>query len=334
VIPRVSVIIPTHNRAQQTQCAIDSVLAQTFSDLEVIVVDDGSSDGTANVLREAYGDRIRYFYQANQGPSMARNRGIEAARGEWIAFLDSDDLWEKDKLDWQFKALEKYGWQCAACYTDVQLFNSTETRSIFQLSKETYLHGDPMGVNTEVWKLLVDPAGGNMVLSPSSLLARAEVVRKTGGFDPRLRYTEDTEFLFRLSLVTGFCYVNRPLVRRDQAPPEVRHVGISADWNRVEFRLQHSQLRWESLLRLSESLPKKMRSAIREGLRSTHSAWANWYLVTGQFEMARQAVSRAAMTRLTINGALKWLLTWVSPQLALRHLQHRIASGKTTLTLE
>src|ERR1022692_2824174 len=130
--PTVSVVIPTYERSGKVQGAIDRVLAQTSSDFEVIVVDDGSSDGTGPVLEETFGDRIRYYFQNNQGVSVARNRGIAEARGEWIAFLDSDDLWEKDKLEWQFKALETFRPQCGACYTDTRLFNHPETRTLFQ----------------------------------------------------------------------------------------------------------------------------------------------------------------------------------------------------------
>ena len=79
--PKVSVVIPTYNRAAKVQSAIESVLAQTFSDLEVIVVDDGSSDGTGEILREAFGDRIRYYAQPNQGASVARNRGDRGSPG-------------------------------------------------------------------------------------------------------------------------------------------------------------------------------------------------------------------------------------------------------------
>src|SRR5215470_7379907 len=106
--PKVSVVIPTYNRAAKVQKGIRSALAQTFSDLEVIVVDDGSADDTGKVLAEAFGDRIRYCYQSNQGASAARNKGITEARGEWIAFLDSDDEWEHDKLEWQFQALQQF----------------------------------------------------------------------------------------------------------------------------------------------------------------------------------------------------------------------------------
>src|SRR5215472_13795712 len=92
--PKVSVIIPTYNRADKVRKGIDSALAQTLSELEVIVVDDGSEDGTGMILSEIYGKRIRYYFQSNQGVSAARNRGIQEARGEWIAFLDSDDCWD------------------------------------------------------------------------------------------------------------------------------------------------------------------------------------------------------------------------------------------------
>jgi glycosyltransferase involved in cell wall biosynthesis len=107
--PKVSVVIPTYNRAEKVRKGVESVLAQSFTDLEVIVVDDGSSDDTGQSLKYEFGDRIRYYFQPNQGVSTARNKGIEEARGEWIAFLDSDDLWEKEKLEAQLKALEQVG---------------------------------------------------------------------------------------------------------------------------------------------------------------------------------------------------------------------------------
>ena len=95
--PRVSVIIPTYNRGWTLQAAMDSVLAQTYLDFELIVVDDGSSDDTAEILA-AYGPEVKRIRQANAGVSAARNTGIRAARGELVAFLDSDDRWLPDKL--------------------------------------------------------------------------------------------------------------------------------------------------------------------------------------------------------------------------------------------
>ncbi len=325
--PKVSVIIPTYDRVSKVQNGIESVLAQTYSNLEVIVVDDGSSDGTGQILGRTFGDRIRYYAQANQGVSVARNKGVEEARGEWIAFLDSDDLWEKEKLEWQFKTLERFSPQCGACYTDTRLFNHPETRTLFQMAEESYRHEGTMGVNRDVLRLLVRPGGAGMVVHLSSLLARADTLRRTGGFDPKLFYSEDSEFMFRLAMLTGFCYVNRPLVWFDRSPVETRHVGVSSAWNQLDFFLQGSQLRLEGLLRLGEAVPLRIRRLIREQLRGVHSGWANWYLETGQYAKAHKAVSRAAQTDLTFNIALKWLLTWMSPRLALRTVRRH--QGRT-----
>jgi glycosyltransferase involved in cell wall biosynthesis len=331
--PKVSVVIPTYNRAATVPKAIESVLAQSVTDLEVIVVDDGSSDETGKVLKQMFGNRIRYFPQVNQGASVARNRGIDEARGEWIAFLDSDDLWEKDKLEWQFKALDQFGSQCGGCYTDVRVFNSSETRTFFQMAEASYQHKGEMGVNPDVLGLLVKPGGAGMVICLSSFMARADVVRKTGGLDPKLLYSQDSEFLFRLAMLTGFCYVNRPLVRFDRSPAEIRHVGVSAEWNKEDFFLQDSQARLEGLLQLSDRMPPKVRKLIREQLGSVHSGWANWHLRHQQYGKARESVSRAAQLDLNFNVAAKWLLTWVTPALAYRQVNQRRERRKNSFTV-
>ena len=332
MIPKISVIIPSYNRAAMVQSAIESVLAQTFSDLEVIVVDDESSDGTGQILGEIFGDRIRYYSQANQGVSVARNKGIAEARGHWIAFLDQDDLWEKDKLEYQLKALERFGPRCSACYTDTRLYNHPETRTLFQLAEESYRHEGMMGVNTDVLRLLVRPGGAGMVVCLSSFLGRADLVRRTGGFDPKLRYSQDSEFMFRLAMLTGFCFVNLPLTRKDQSPPQVRHLGVGTNFEKREFLLQDSQIRLEGLLRLGDGVPRRVRKIIREHLSGVHSGWANWYLETGQLGKAREAVSSAARLDLRFNVAVKWLLTRISPQLALRAVRHYQKNRKDSLS--
>src|SRR4051794_36269759 len=107
--PLVSVVIPAFNRAFILPEALDSVLAQTFKDFELIVVDDGSTDDTEEVLRPYVERRgVRFLPQANQGPAAARNRGIEAARGKYVAFLDSDDLWLPIKLSVQIPRMEAH----------------------------------------------------------------------------------------------------------------------------------------------------------------------------------------------------------------------------------
>jgi hypothetical protein len=202
---------------------------------------------------------------------------------------------------------------------------------MFQMAEEGCRHEGTMGVNTDVLRLLVRPGGAGMVVCLSSLVARTDVVRKTGGFDPKLLYSQDSEFMFRLAMLTGFCYVNLPLVHFDRSPAEIRHVGVSSEWNKFEFWLRDSQLRLEGLLRLSEGLPRKIRKVVRERLSNVHSGWTNWYLETGEYGKARESVSRAAQLDLTFNLAVKWLLTWASPRLALRTVRRRKESGKESV---
>ncbi|HWH61579.1 MAG TPA: glycosyltransferase [Terriglobales bacterium] len=326
--PRISAIIPTYNRAVKVQGAIDSVLAQTFTDFEVVVVDDGSSDGTCEVLRAKYGDSIRYFAQPNQGISGARNRGITEARGEWIAFLDSDDIWEKEKLDWQIKALEEFSPRCGACYTDVRIMNHPETRTLFELAEPRDRHQSWMGISARVLKLLVRPGGAGMVVCPSSLLARTDLARKVGGLNRKLKFQMDTEFMFRLALETDFCYVNKPLVKFDRSPAQDRHVGVSAEWNKVEFIMKDSQIWLEGLLALGNVVPQDIRSLIRNVLGSVHSGLTNCHLQAGKYADARKDAWRALRLNRSMNIAVKWLLTCVSPSLALRTVQHHQANAK------
>lgn len=129
----VSVVIPTFNRGEHLIGALESVFAQTHQDYEVIVVDDGSTDDTRRRL-QPYVERIRYFYQDNQGASAARNKGIEFARGEWIATLGSDDVWSPTKLERQFEAITALGGDLGACFTDCQFAgNSSLRRTAFDL---------------------------------------------------------------------------------------------------------------------------------------------------------------------------------------------------------
>src|SRR4030042_6253183 len=113
----VSVIIPTYNRADCVTKSIDSVLSQTYNDYEIIVVDDGSTDNTRQIL-QSYVDKclIHYIYQDNAGCAAARNSGIRAAKGQWIAFLDSDDTWLPDKLAEQMQYLSETGLD--VCFTN------------------------------------------------------------------------------------------------------------------------------------------------------------------------------------------------------------------------
>ena len=134
---KVSVVIPTYNRKHFICFAVDSILQQTFSDYEIIVVDDGSSDGTCELLNSQYGDKITYLQQKNQGFAVARNCGVEAASGKYIAFLDSDDMWHENKLELQVEIMESFP-ELAFLFTN--FFILKEGGELIPAGLETWFH--------------------------------------------------------------------------------------------------------------------------------------------------------------------------------------------------
>jgi len=318
--PFVSVIIPTYNRAQLTTAAINSVLAQTYPQFEIILVDDGSTDGTYEALqrltsqRSGNSEQIRYFHQQNQGQSVARNRGIAEARGEWIAFLDSDDIWFPEKLEWQVRAFQQLKNDCGACFTDARLVNNSDMdTTAFRLAGRQY--EQTIGIVPDAVRPLAKSFGGSWV---QTLLARADLIKQIEGFDPDIHFAEDYDFLFRLSLVTAYCYVNMPLALIDRTVVTNDPSVTCRLWDKLEFRLLNQQYMYEKWLSLGADLPRDVRKIIAHNLRSVHSAWTNWYLENGQYKKARQSVSKAAKYDLTPNLAVKWTLTQIAPAIARR----------------
>ena len=210
--PRVSVVIPTWNRRGLVSRAIDSVLAQDCAVEEIIVVDDGSTDGTGDALQARYGDRIRYYWQPNAGVSAARNTGLAMSRGRYLALLDSDDLWMPDKTrlqaDW-LDAHPSYGMVvCDVARVD------RHGRDIDVLHRRRIQPEDGWASR---W-IMHDP-----VLVPASVMLRREVVDDVGGFDETLATAEDLEFHLRVARRWRIGVVARPLVRAMRG-----HDGLSA----------------------------------------------------------------------------------------------------------
>lgn len=201
-MPTVSVIIPTFNRAGCIARAIDSVLAQTYRDREIIVVDDGSTDNTMQVL-ENYAERIRCIRQDNAGVSAARNAGLRAAQGEWVAFLDSDDTWLPSKLAVQMDLVERTGTE--VCFTSVVQVDETRERPVQGVCSDTVFQ-EPLDL------LLVL----RVVPYVQSMVAKTRFLRKLGGFNELLRVAEDTDLIYRMAFKSAFAYVGSPLVRMDR----------------------------------------------------------------------------------------------------------------------
>ena len=270
-------IIPAFNRAHCVAAAVESVFAQTFKDLEIIAVDDGSSDGTGDVLAR-FGSSIRLIRQENHGVSSARNTGVRAARGRWIAFLDSDDRWHADKLKRQISVLEKYNGK--VCFTRSINHENRILRDIEFISATV--------CEPEVY--YVENAADCVSVSPRHPLIQTAVadralLEQAGLFDESLSAAEDAELIFRLSFFSGFYYVDSPLAtifeNSDNSLTYSKNLLSLVRRNQSYLRLT-AQMYW----RLVETAPEKI-SVIRERLGYFISRRAELACAAGQRPVAR-----------------------------------------------
>jgi glycosyltransferase involved in cell wall biosynthesis len=197
-MPTVSVVIPTYNAARYVGAAVDSVLGQTFRDVEILVVDDGSTDGTRALLSR-YGTAIRYLRQENGGVSAARNRGIQESRGRYVGFLDADDTWFPEKLDRQIAALESSSLH-RACYSAHVICSEALTPLAVQRSVRR---------GSTLEDLLLR---GNVVGSICTVVCDRSLFSIAGDFDLGLSQCADWDMWVRLATITEFLYLDEPLV--------------------------------------------------------------------------------------------------------------------------
>jgi len=261
---RVSAVIPTYNRREQVIKAIESVLAQTVPVDEIIVVDDGSTDGTADTVRNRFGTRVRLFTQKNTGVSAARNRGIGEAQAEWIAFLDSDDVWFPTKIERQFEALALLGERFSLCYTDcVYEGDPARQRSIFE--ETGFAHALKFGSVEEPLDYIL---AGREPFWTQSLLVRRSLLQDLHGFDESLVVREDTDLLFRLSFRTAFSFVAEPLVRIDRARSREGLCNLYfTEGDRIYNVLKRLYTKW---LALPEVVGSKYEKRVKELLRDVY----------------------------------------------------------------
>lgn len=202
--PTVSVIIPTYNRAHLVGRAIQSVLNQTYNDFELIIVDDGSTDNIDDIIKDFQKKekRIKYIrHEKNRGGSAARNTGIKASRGEYIAFLDSDDEWLKEKLKRQIKVFKNASSEVGVVYTGFLVIDerSNEIKRIFTPKKRGYIYKD----------LLFEVCVGTC----STLVIKKECFNQVGMFDEKLPAHQDWDLEIRISKYYKYNFIKTPLVK-------------------------------------------------------------------------------------------------------------------------
>ena len=228
-VPDVSVVIPTYNRISMLEDAIASIFKQTFiGGIEIIVVDDCSSDNTPQIVREKYPTVQLIVLSQNSGPSAARNKGIAAARGRYTAFLDSDDLWEPDYLRSQVSTLEKKSEENAPffCVSGIFIWDTARSRKSYRSQGPYPEYSSP------IHHLL---SAGSFIHMPSSALFPRDIFTKVGLFDESLRFGEDTDLYIRM-LLAGYqpVFNKKPLaVRRKHGQ------GQAIEFKNMDLRIQN-----------------------------------------------------------------------------------------------
>lgn len=247
----VSVIIPTYNRAAIISTTIDNIFCQTYKRFEVIIVDDGSTDNTTDVLRR-YGNRIRTIKQENRGPACARNRGVAAAQGEYIAFQDSDDLWDPIKLERQVSLLERLGVSVPVCLCSAlyRMINGRPYTS-FDIAR---IHPS---LAEGLWTNVADVLVSRFVLFNQTSVIRRSSIERVGVFDETLPYLEDYDLPLRLAMEGPWALINDPLVTYQENSPN----SFAAKAHRDGLVLMKCEI---------EILQKASKSAQQSGAHTLH----------------------------------------------------------------
>ncbi|MBD2310719.1 glycosyltransferase [Desertifilum sp. FACHB-1129] len=193
-MPLVSVIIPAYNAQKTILETIDSIQKQTLQDLEIIVINDGSKDNTLEILSKIDDPRLKVFSYENGGLPVARNRGIERATGEYLSFIDADDLWTPDKLETQVEALQANP-EAGVAYSWTAFID--ENSDFLYAWEPLYFQGN----------VYPDLLLCNFISSGSNILVRRQYIEAAGKFDPTLKSAEDWDYYIRLAAVCPFALV-------------------------------------------------------------------------------------------------------------------------------
>ena len=253
-MPEISVVIPTYNAEKTIVETIGSVQSQTFTDFEILVINDGSTDSTLEVLKTIDDDRLKVFTYENGGAPLARNRGISLASGEFIAFLDSDDLWLSDKLECQLAAL-KVSPETGLVYSWV---NFIDTQGNFLYPQAPIYHeGDVYP------QLLIK----NFLACGSNPLIRKQAIDSIGGFDPSIQPTADWDYWLRLSQNWHF-----KVIKKFQVLYRLSSQAMSSNIEEME----RSQL--QTVEKAFKAAPNELQIYKNESLAYSYQYLASLYL--------------------------------------------------------
>ena len=286
-MPAVSVIIPTYNCADYIEQTLESILNQTFQDFELIVVDDGSTDRTQDIVAR-HAPRVRLIVQKNSGVCVARNRGISEAKGQFICLVDHDDYWFADKLACQVEAMEKYP-ESGVIYTDFTLWFPEDGRFPEPRTLHTAIPGDRIDPDYSGWiyhQLLLDC----WVLT-STAMFRAEVFRNCGKFDETLPYSEDWELWLRICRKYPFTKLAYASTLYRQHPNQGNRKVRAVDY-RTRL-LTQAKKRWGLCSQDNRCISA---AVFNKKLAAYHADFGLYHLKAGHRTTATQALIKAWLT--------------------------------------
>jgi glycosyltransferase involved in cell wall biosynthesis len=293
---RVSVIMPAFNAAKTIGAAVESVLAQTYRDWELLVVNDGSTDSTLDIMAQFRDERIRTITQVNQGVAAARNAGMKRASGAYIAFLDSDDLWLPTKLEKQVSAFELSGASLGLVYTRHRGFIEDVSRS-FSMDVDASI-----GFADDWHRLLI------MDYIPTlTVMMRASLVPEVGYFCEDLRGTEDWDYWIRIAKHSKLARVNEELALYRISPHSLSR-------NKERHSLEELKV-LNQYLKAGSNVPGPV----------IHMAFLFWYIKKIRYQLAEWSLKKA-LTSLKDMVHLQpaymrnyyWLTKWVISYLSVR----------------
>ncbi len=255
-MPKVTVITPAYNAEKYLRQTIESVLAQTFQDFEMLIIDDGSVDST-RLISESYSDKVTCIKKENGGVSSARNLGMSKANGDYIAFLDADDIWHPSKLEKQVNFLES-NLDIGICYVGVECVDEN-------LRTLSYIEANSYSDYCEALLLYSCVVSG----SCSSVMIRRSFVEQIGGFDTNFTNYEDWEYWLRLSLETKFAPISEYLLK-------YRIKLGSASFNNTKT-IEKNVLEALSKFFNNKNLPAKYLSLQNQSYSN------NWLILSGEY---------------------------------------------------
>ena len=289
----ISVIIPTYNSGIFIGEAIHSVLCQTCTDYEIIVIDDGSTDNTREIMKK-YFPQVRYFYIPNQGVSRARNYGIRMARGEFIAFLDADDLWVPEKLEKQLKVFNA-DQELMLVFTEHRVFDTTGFRKTTFVKKERLMKGD-----------VVKNIFFYSHLTTSTVMVRRHAFQEVGFFEENLKAAEDDNLWMRIALKFRIHLLDEMLVNYRVTENSLSRTAI----NLFDGGLKNIDL----IEKKYPDLRKRLgRANIRRKKSDIYSFYGYFFFSECNYEMSRRYLIKSITLYPQIGSIIYYIFSFFPP---------------------